>query len=439
MDPAIKSRLLGNMAVGDAITSGILPRIGAPTTTPGYGTTSGIPGDYGFGTATPIAETGYVAGDGTPYQAPTTFTAGFTPDQTAAFDRIRAASGLTPEQLGSGTYSALTGFNAPTVSAGSVTAPTVGPTSMTAARVASVDPMSAAQIGSVDNVTSKNFTDYDFNRYANPYLSNVVDPVEAYFAEEGNRAAAAAKSAGRAAGALRGSSPMLAEALSRGEVSRQAGMALSPLYQDAFKTSAGLITTDANRNLSASQGNQAAQLARATAQAQLEQEAARRAHEAEVQKAIQDAAFAQQAGVVNQDSTLRTGLANQEAALRAGIANQGANLQAGIANQGAATAGAQIQAAGAAGLANANKSAFDSANIVTQNLMSAGNQQQAMEQAKIDDIIKALNIRNSLVTGAVPGASGQITTQTGGGGGLPGVLGALGTLGSGLGALGVTI
>lgn len=408
MDPAIKAALLGNMGVGDAITSGILPRIGAPSTSPAApGGSFGFSefGGSGPSSAPTNSGTGYVMADGSEFRAPTTFTAGFTPDQLAAFDRIRGQNALTTDQLGGPTFQGLTGFSAPTVGAQNVTA----------ANIDATTPMGAAQIGKVDDVTSKNFTDYDFGKYATPYMSEVVDPVKAFYADEGKRAAASAVAQGRAAGALRGTSPAIAEALSRGEVSRQAGMALSPLYQDAFKTSAGLITNDANRNLTAAQGNQATQLSRTLAQAQLEQEAARKAFDAETQRASQNAGFQQQAG----------------------IANQGANLQAGIANQGAAINAAGVQAAGAAGMANANRGVFDSGQIVTQNLLGAGNQQQALDQSKIDDIIKALNIRNALVTGAVPGASGMTSTQTtrGGGAGLAGTLGSLGSLAGGIGAL----
>lgn len=445
MDPDIKARLIGNMDMGNWITSGILPRMPGVTTgqpqvdngtgavTPARSGTTNIPGmptqapgpSYNgqggqlagvdaSGAPVYINPTTYQYGndntggvvnaDGSPAAPPSTFTAGFTPDQLAAFDRIKAQNPLTSAQLGGDIYNDLSTFSAPNVGATSV-----GATSVTAPTA------QAGQVGQVGDVASKNFTDYDFSKYAQPYMSQVVDPVKSYFDTQSDRAASQAAAASRAAGGLRGSSPALAQALARGEIAQQAGMALSPLYQDAFKTSAGLVTSDANRDLQAAQGNQATQLQRTVTQAGLDNST----------------------NLANADSTLRAGLANQDASLRAGMANQNANLQAGIANQGAAISGAGVRSGAAAGLANAAKGVFDSTGIVNNNMLQVGNMQQALNQSRIDDIIKALNIRNSLVTGAVPGTTGQTSTstQTGGPSQIGGILGGLGSLASGIGAL----
>lgn len=395
MDPQIKQALLDNMKVGNAVTSGILPTWVPNAAQPGANAprfdpeTRSLVYDNGASGMTGDGNGRWVNADGSDFVAPSTFTAGWTPDQLAAFDKIRNTQALSAKDLGGDVYGDLAKFVGPQVSA---------------ATVGNVDPFTAAQVADVADVASKNFTDYDFSKYANPYMSNVVDPVKQFYADEGDRAAAAAKAASRAAGGLRGSSPAIAEALSRGEISRQAGMALSPLYSDAFKTSAGLITGDAARDLQASQGNQATALSRNTTNANLTQDAAKAAYTFATQKALADASMANQAGIANQDAALRA---------------------------------AGIRSDAAAGMADAAKGAWDSNNITTNALLGIGDRQQALDQSKMDDIIKAINIRNALITGAVPGSTGQTTTTTGPGQGtnIGGILGGLGSLGSGIAAL----
>jgi hypothetical protein len=402
MDPQIKDALLGNIDMARAITSGILPRRAGGGTGPGYSGASSTPIFSADGTVSFVGGTGggdaasgsgYVNADGTPYVAPSTFTAGFTPDQLEAFKKVRyfTDNPLTANQLGSDTFLDLSKFKAPDVSATSVTAPM----------------MEAAQVGQVADVGAKGFTDYDFGRYSSPYASQVVDPVRSYFAEEADRAGASARSQARAGGALRGSGPAIMEALAREGVSRQAGMALSPLYQDMFKTSAGLIESDANRDLVAGQSNQGTQLRRELSQAELTQGASAN---------------------------------NQQAGLRAGLANQDASLRAGLANQGAAISSAGVREAGARGFAGANAGARAGEIQGVQMLLGAGDQQQRLQQMFKEDPIKALNILNSIITGAVPSATGQTSTTTGGGntfanigaglGGLGGLVGGLAALSS---------
>jgi len=407
LDPEIKARLLQNLDTADMLTSGILPHAGPSVGTgSGSASPSGLPSSYGtsgagrssdYGTyggstiSTPFGDTSIPGGpavnpDGTPYKPPTTLTAGFTPDQLTAFQQIRNLpnAGLTsPEALGRNTFDQLANFNAPDISATSVTAPT----------------MRSGQVGQVGDISSKNFTDYDLSKYMNPAISQVVDPVKQYFDTQSDRAASAAQGQARAAGALRGSNPAIATALARGEVANQAGMALSPLYQNAYDTATGLVSGDANRDLTASQGNQSTQLTRATTQANLDQGA---------------------------------NAANQEAALRAGLANQDAALRAGIANQGASVSSANIRNTGALNYGAANKAASDQLIQNASLLGSIGDQQQAQDQAKIDDPFKALAIRSGMVQGALPGTTGSTSTTTGGGAGIGGTLGGLGTAALGL-------
>lgn len=411
LDPDIKARLLENMDVGNAITSGILPQLKAATATPGTGGSTPIVSptrygqgqsnsgnfqtiDTGFGSIqVPGAPQEWVNADGTPYKAPTSFTAGFTPDQLDAFKMIKNlpnAGLMSPQALGRDTFNDIANFKAPDVTASSIGA----------------SPVVAGQVAQVGDVNAKNFTDYDLSKYLDPTLAQTVDPVKAFLQDQGDRALSAQAGQSRAAGALRGSNRDVAQALTSGQNTLAAGAALSPLYQNAWNTTAGLVTGDANRNLTGQQSNQSTQLTRATTQA----------------------------GLDSQASAL-----NAENALKAAGANQDAALKAGLANQDAAISGAGVRNAGAVNFGLANKGAYDALHANSLDTLALGDKAQALEQSKIDDLLKALNIRNSLVTGAVPAATGQTTTTSGGGSGAGGILGGLGALGSGLGAMGVTV
>lgn len=434
LDPALRQVLLDNVNTANLITSGILPTVsgggagggvqipqfGPDGSIIGYGGYTGATGTAGGASGTP---TGTL--NGQPYTPPSTFTAGFTPDQERSFDLIRqiAANPLTAAQLGGDTYGGLAGFNAPWISssnvsvpdrltydpvaaqavsrdaigalpqigaqtvsardinvpaqitAQTVSAPTasltgvrdVGP--MSAATINAPSPFDAAQIGRVGDVTAGTFAGTNLTPYQNAYASQVLDPLRQDLQTQTDRAIAATRQASRASGAARGSNPALAEMQTREGLQRATASALSPVYQDMFRTSAGLVQSDLDRQLQAGLANQGTGASLATAQANLNQDAARTAYttgadlaraQAQLQqdaagqnfafqgqRALTDAANQQGLTLASQDATLRAGIANQgaglqagqintEAALRAATANQDAGLRAGIANQGAA-------------------------------------------------------------------------------------------------------
>lgn len=379
MDPQLKAALMGNIGTADQITGGVLP--------------------------TQDADGNLVNSDGSAFKAPTSLTAGFTPDQLAAFGQIRNLSGtpLTAAQLGGNTYSALSNFQAPSVNG----------TVVNGSTVANTAPMAAGTVGDGSNVAAKQFTDYDLSKYTNPAMAQVIDPLTQYFNTQSDRAAAASQSQARASGALRGSNRDIGAALARGEVANQAGAALAPLYEDAYKTGAGLVQNDESLATQAGLANQGMATQRDIAQANLDTTAASN----------------------NQNVAANQATTNAQLAQQAGLANQGNALQAGMANQSGALNSAGVQATGAAGLAGANTGAQQNQVQLAQLLSALGGQEQGMDQSKINDLIQALGIRSGAVTGAIPSMTGSTSTTTGGGSGAAGMLGGLGSLASGIGAL----
>lgn len=129
----------------------------------------------------------------------------------------------------------------------------------------------AAQIAPVGNVASKNFTDYDFSQYADPYLSSVIAPVQQSLADSTAQQMNAADVM-RPTGSFGGARQGVADALLGGQIANQSAQTLAGLYQNAYDTASGNIESDANRQLSADQSNQSTQAAIAQAQAQLAQQ-----------------------------------------------------------------------------------------------------------------------------------------------------------------------
>lgn len=407
IDPSLKAAWQGNVDMANMLTSGLVPYRsgsgGGASTSPvnvignanGYwdpGSGEWTQGTYSGGMNglpyDPNGDSGQILNaDGTPFIAPTSLTPGFNADQLAYQGGVRGLAGLTPNDLGASTFQNAANFQAPTA---------------TAARVAGVTPMTASTVAPVADISAKAFTDYDFNKYANPYMSNVVDPVKAYLDTQAERARNAADM-GRPTGAFGGSRHGVADSLLEGEIALQGGNVLSGLYGDAFKTSAGLITSDANRALAADQSNLSKNAQIAMANAQLGQDAASRNFDFSGRTALTNAGFDQQ-----------TGLANMEAAMRTPM----------------------IQMAGAGGLANAN---LGSRQVELQNLGllgDVGNQIYARDQDKLMDPFKALNIRMGAM-GGMPMQTGSTSTTTGGPatgtspllGGLGGAIGGAGLAG----------
>lgn len=424
MDPQLKSALMGNINTANMITSGILPNAGSGS--PGQQTGVDEMGNptYADAYGSTGAGAGGAAGGTGGYTPPKSFTADFTPDQLKSFEMIRnlATNPLSAQQLGGDVYGDLSKFQNSNVSGSNVNPAYFGPTT-----VAGVDPMQAGQVAQVGDVNAAKVGGSDIAALADPYMSQVVDPVKAYFDQQSDRAGAASQAQARAQGALRGSNRQVGEALARGEVATAAGNALSPLYADAFKTSAGLASGNADRTMQAGLANQGTQLQRATTQAGLDTTAAGQNLGVRANQASQNATLNQDTFKSNQNANLTAGMANQSNALQAGIANQGAGIQA-----------AGVRGAGAAGMAAAQTGAQNSAVQGAGLLNNAGTQQQDLATQRLMDVIKALQLRTGVISGAMPSMTGQTQTTTGGGSGAAGILGGIGALASGIGALGGT-
>lgn len=206
-----------------------------------------------------------------------------------------------------------------------------------------------------EQIAAQKFTDANIDDYMNPYIQNVenraIDNLERSRQIATNQigdAAAAAKSYG-------GSRQAILEGVQAAETARAAGDMSAQLRADAYNNAAGLIQGDQNRALQAAQANQAAGLQASQYGLQ--------AGMANASNALAASQANQQAGLQNAGLGLQAQGMNQDAALRAAMANQGAGLQAsqyglqaGIANQSAALQAAQSNQSSAlqAGLANQN-------------------------------------------------------------------------------------
>lgn len=191
--------------------------------------------------------------------APTQRVAGFTNDQLGGFDTVRnyAAQGsqLSADALGNSNYRSLS---------------QQGPHSMGA--VGGVPTMQAANIAPAQNVAAQKFTDSNIDDYMNPYANQVVDASLADLDQNYKRSMNQSGLLQAAGGAFGGGRHAIREAQVVDDYLRNVGSTSSQLRNQAFNSAAGLIQSDQNRALQASQSNQQAGLQRAIQQAQFEQQ-----------------------------------------------------------------------------------------------------------------------------------------------------------------------
>lgn len=410
LPPWLSGAMTNNIGMANWLTSGILPSA-ANLNTPGLSIAAGGNADFdpmngfSFGSGGPLyaPEAAMLNADGTPAIPPSTFTAGFTPDQTAAFGGIRNMGSTAPTaaQLGAGTYTGLANFQAPNVN----------PAQMTAATMAPVNPMQAAQIARVDPIAAQRFTDINLQGYFNPYRQNVMDPVLADLDASAERTRAQEAMNARAAGTMRGSGFQVGRGITEGELARARGATTGQLYDRMFGQAAGLASADITNALNADTFN--ANLAQ--------------------QRNISQAGLDQNASTANMDAALRTGMFNTGNAQQAGLANAQFTQGANLANQGAAISSAGVQATGAQGLGLANQGAWNNQNLATDALLRSGGVQQDQAQRQIMDPWTALQMRQSMVTGAAPQFTGSTSTTTGPGQSGGGAAGGLGGAAAGAG------
>lgn len=480
LPPWLAAQMQGNLGMANWLTSGVLPAQAQPANDPNavqYGTfdpnnpmgggVPTFPADMNNGAGQ------YINPDGTPATPPSTFVAGMRPDQLAAFTAVRnmGTTAPTANQLGAGTFTNLSNFQAPNATAATVanvnpmTASNVANINpMTAAGVANINPMqaasmNAAQVGSAPTVAAGQFAGRNLDPYFNPYRQNVIDPLKADIAANAERVRNAERMNARASGSMRGSGFQVGRALTEGELSRAENSAMGGLYDRMFSQAAGLATGDIDRTLNADTFNTNIAQQRNLAQAGFDQSAA--ATNAGMQQqagltnfdyagrqAMQNAANQQQAGMANFDWTGRqasqnaanqqqAGMANFDFTGRQALTNAGFTQQTNLANQDAAIRSAGVQAAGATGAAAANQGAWQNQNTATNALLQTGNMQQDLAQRQLREPLDMLMLRQQMAQGSSPYYQGSTGTTTGPGQSTGGLAGAVGGGIAGLGLAGL--
>lgn len=196
-------------------------------------------------------------------------TAGFAPEQEAAFRYMQEGVGMTTPlyQRAAGVTNDVAGYNPSMVNAG--------------------------QVG-FERVNAPSFLTGNVDAYMNPYISNVENAALQRLEGATKQAVNRIGDQARAAGAFGGSRQGIAEGTALGEASRSAGELSANLRSQGFNQAAALMQADQQRAMQAALANQAAGIT---------------------------------TGQTNLDAMMRAQLANQSAGL------QGAQLRMGAAGQ----------------------------------------------------------------------------------------------------------
>jgi hypothetical protein len=265
--------------------------------------------------------------------------AGLTPDQQTAFQSVRdtqniaqpgllsaanmatQAGGYQPSLLTPQSYNPAT---AAAPGAVNVTAPSAALSAGAGGLLASPGASVSPQNVSAQNVTAQQWSDLTPDqqaKYLNPFTQNVVNTSLSAIDQARQQAVNAAGAKDIANGAFGGSRSGVAQALTNQVYGQQSAATAAALNQAGYENAQQTFGADANRALTAGQGNQQA--------------------------------------------NLTAGVANENAGVQAGIANTGNNLQASLANAsmtqnnnqfnaGAQNAAGQFGASLAAQLGTAN-------------------------------------------------------------------------------------
>jgi len=234
-----------------------------------------------------------------PYQAyPGQMTAGFTPEQEAAFRYTQSGIGATQPFFGQALNQAAMGTT--------FEPSTVTPTGVTA-----------------DRVTAQNFLSGNVGAYMNPYIQNVEEAALSRLAGATQQAVNRIGDQALAARAFGGSRQGIAEGVALGEATRSAGELSANLRSQGFTQAANLMQADAQRALQADLANQQAglQAGQFTAQQalqaqQLNQAAGLQGLQGRLAAAQQTGALAQQAQAARQlDAALLENIGQQRQAM----------------------------------------------------------------------------------------------------------------------------
>lgn len=369
------------------------------------------------------------AAAGTPYQPYTgEAVAGTNQDMTDSYAAARQAATTGQSQIAQGndTYGDLAGFNASQVTPGLLDAATAqGAAPITSQQInplqfgANVPGVSAGGVSATgasagpaavaQNVTSKNNSDYDVSKYMNPFIGNVIDTNNTAAQKSLQQAIQSGQAAASAAGAYGGSRHGVADGVATANTLQNLAAQNAGLLNTGFDTAQGLITGDANRDLSAGQGNQSANLQASIANTNAGTQAniananngtsagiasmqgMLDASKANASNALQgqglsltaqqaNAANALAAGTTNANLFQNMGQFNAQQQQNAGQFNVGNNLAAQEANQQAGIAGANVRGNAASGLIAGGTAAQAAAGKGSDLLNRIGLQQQAQQQ-----------------------------------------------------------
>jgi len=194
-----------------------------------------------------------------PYeQYPGNMLAGFSPMQNQAIQQTAQNYGGAAMQAGSNAAQNAANYQAPMVNPGAAGVTTGTVMNYNSALAGPAAMASAAEMnrGTVRDVASRNFTDYDINAYMNPYTNTVVNNALGDLTRQNDITNNATNARAAAAGAFGGSRQAVANTINNENYLRESGNLSGNLRNQAFNTASGLIQQDAARNLQAQQMNQ---------------------------------------------------------------------------------------------------------------------------------------------------------------------------------------
>lgn len=288
--------------------------------------------------------------------------ADFTPDQLAGFEAARAAAGA-----GAGTVA--NGIDL-TQQAGAYNPMLVG--AQQAGPAATADPTGimaffnaqrqGAPAAGARDVSASRAIDMGLSDYLNPWTDQVVNAGLSDLDRQRQMAIAQGQGAAAKAGAYGGSRHGVADSLTNAEAMRAAGSLSANTRAAGFNTALQALTGDANRQLSAAQGNQAADVATSVANAGNA-------------TSLTGSMLGNLAnlGMFNAGQVNNMGQFNASLAQNADVANQGAGLTA---NAQRLAAGGQLGSLGA----QEQQMGLIGADALTR----IGGMQQGLNQAKND-------------------------------------------------------
>jgi hypothetical protein len=386
-----------------------------------------------------------------PYQGQ--LTAGFAPEQEAAFQFAQAGIGATQPMFNQAfqTASDVAQYNPNFVAPSQVGVMNVGAGQTGFERVAGPSVralgVGAERIGGAgveaQNITAPNFLQGNVGAYMNPFIDNVENAALSRLQGATQTAVNRIGDQAVQARAFGGSRQGIAEGVALGEAARSAGELSANLRSQGFNQASALLQADQQRAMQAALANQQANLAAGTTSAQLAQQAALANQQTGLQAGLANqrafldagttsAQLAQQANLANQQAGMQTGQFNVDRGLQASLANQRANLeasqinaqqmlQAQQLNQQAGLQGAQQRLAAANQLAGLSTDFQRSRQLDAALLENIGAQRQAMQQSALDEAyarfqeqqnypIEMLNLRLG-ATSATPYGTTQSGTQ----------------------------